>query len=154
MKKYKQIFLLLSLCLSAGAVSAQLHSDQIIQTTLNKMQVINKNLRVVEKTFADIIFVSDSAITDNRMYKHTFSSSNAYHLNAFAVGDDVSDLNIIIVNSPKTGKPKVVATDDMTGNDVSIKFEPAESGTYYVFVSGKLKSGVNNCFFNLIIDRE
>jgi spore cortex formation protein SpoVR/YcgB (stage V sporulation) len=149
---------LMAICLCIfsipGYVCSQTHSDEIIERTISKIGAINRSGRVVEKTFGDIIYLADSTVSENRLYEHQFRVGNTYHLNAFASEEDVSDINIVILSYDMNNKLHVVSQDNMKGNDVNIRFEPVENEVHYIVVTAALKSGVKNCFFNLIIDRE
>lgn len=154
MKRIISISFYTLLLTSFSNLLAQTHANEIIAKTLSKIYDINKNNRVVEKTFGDIIYISDSAISENHFYKCEFLIGNAYHITAFASDEDVSDINALIFDYDMNNKPQIVARDNITSNDVSFRFEPQENGEHYIIVTATLKPGVKNCFFNLIIDRE
>jgi hypothetical protein len=128
-------------------------TTEIIQRTITKSKAIQSEYRVIEKTFGDFIFTADT-IGINRLYKHFFSSSNHYRINAFASAQAVSDLDIGIYKLDADNKFQKVTSDNSYGSDVNLTFTPSESNYYYVFITGTLKSGYQAAFFNIIIDRQ
>jgi len=150
----KQLFLVI--LLAAGfctRLAAQDHTADIINMTVTKMNAIKKNYRVIEKTVGDVFFLNDT-LGDNRVFSYGFSSANRYHLNAFAPGDDISALAIAVYMYDSNNKLQFVTRNEVQGADVTLNFNPAESKTYYLVVSGTLRTNIQTSFFNLIIDRD
>jgi len=142
--------------LAAGCctrLAAQDHTADIIKMTLNKMDAIKRNYRVIEKTVGDVLFVNDT-LGDNRVFSYGFSSSKRYHLNAFAPGDDITSIAVAIYVYDSNDKLQFVTRNEAQGADVTLNFDPRETKTYYLIVTGKLRSNIQSSFFNLIIDRD
>jgi hypothetical protein len=153
MKKHQFITLITCLLLIGFKASAQDHTAETIQKSSDKIKRIEKNYGVVERTFADMIFADDSASRINRVYKHYFSASNRYNLNAFAADEDISQMVLSVVQVNTGGTSKVLADNTTQYADVSLSYKPAVSGYYYVVVNGVLKDKNAGAFFNLIIER-
>ncbi len=134
-------------------LSAQDHTADVINMTITKMNAIKRDYRVIEKTVGDVLFPSDTA-GDNRFFTYGFSSSKRYHLNAFAPNADISAISILVYAYDANNKIQLITRKDIQGSDVVLNFDPNESKTYYLFVSGTLRQNVQSSFFNLIIDRD
>lgn len=156
--KNKQFFLATGLAtmLVTGCftrLAAQDHTADIINTTLNKMNAIKREYRVIEKTVGDVLFQNDTS-ADNRVFSYGFSSSKRYHLNAFAPSQDISNIGIAIYMYDSNNKLQFVTRNETPGTDVTLSFDPQETKTYYLIVTGSLRQNIQSSFFNLIIDRD
>jgi hypothetical protein len=148
--------LVLVTLLAAGCctrLAAQDHTADIINMTLNKMNAIKKNYRVIEKTVGDVLFANDT-LGDNRVFSYGFSSQKRYHLNAFAPGDDITSIAVAIYMYDTNNKLQFVTRQEAQGSDVTLNFDPRDTKTYWLIVTGTLKSNIQSSFFNLIIDRD
>jgi hypothetical protein len=142
--------------LAAGCctrLAAQDHTADIINMTLNKMNAIKKNYRVIEKTVGDVLFANDT-LGDNRVFSYGFSSQKRYHLNAFAPGDDITSIAVAIYMYDSNNKLQFVTRQEAQGSDVTLNFDPRDTKTYWLIVTGTLKTNIQSSFFNLIIDRD
>lgn len=154
MKMHKIIKLLVLLSIYGDTnLFAQLQVDEILKRTVSKGQIINRNFRVLEKSFSDNITDSDS-ILPNCTYSHRFSALNTYNINVYASSEDAYDINVEIYKLDANNTLQFVRGDNITSDDVSFTFKPTTTGRYYLGVWAKLKEKVTNCFFNLLIDRE
>lgn len=152
--KNKHLFLVSLLVMGIFTrLAAQDHTADIINMTLNKMNAIKRNYRVIEKTVGDVLFQNDT-LGDNRIFSYGFSSAKRYHLNAFAPGDDISSIAIAIYMYDSNNKLQFVTRNEAQNSDVTLNFDPQESRTYYLVVTGTLRSNIQSSFFNLIIDRD
>lgn len=148
--------LVLVTLLAAGCctrLAAQDHTADIINMTLNKMNAIKKNYRVIEKTVGDVLFANDT-LGDNRVFSYGFSSQKRYHLNAFAPGDDITSIAVAIYMYDTNNKLQFVTRQEAQGSDVTLSFDPHDTKTYWLIVTGTLKTNIQSSFFNLIIDRD
>jgi hypothetical protein len=150
----KQLFLVTLLVAGCFTrLTAQDHTADIINTTLSKMNTIKRDYRVIEKTVGDVLFQNDTS-ADNRIFSYGFSSSKRYHLNAFAPSTDISSIAIAIYMYDSNNKLQLVTRNETPGTDVTLNFDPRETKTYYLIVSGSLRQNIQSSFFNLIIDRD
>ena len=148
--------LVLVTLLAAGCctrLAAQDHTADIINMTLNKMNAIKKNYRVIEKTVGDVLFANDT-LGDNRVFSYGFSSQKRYHLNAFAPGDDITSIAVAIYMYDANNTLQFVTRQEAQGSDVTLSFDPRDTKTYWLIVTGTLKTNIQSSFFNLIIDRD
>lgn len=137
-----------------GGILSEDRTKEVLSITATKIKVLSKNDRVIERTFADMLFPKDTSNYENRFLTHYFSTSRNYHLNVFASSKDVNSINMAIMKKDANEKIKVVKSSNLYSNDVNISFQPTESGSYYVYITAKVKDKIESCFYNLIIDRE
>jgi hypothetical protein len=149
----RSAILLISIITATNIANAQTSTvTTMMQTSLNKIRTSSQTGGVIERTFSDIIFKEDTSGT-NCIFFHHFSSSNAYRVNAFAPSDQVSQLTVSVFYK-ENGKWNKVASNNLSGADVSFRFTPQVAGSYAIFVKGTLQTNINNSMFNLIIERD
>ena len=154
MRKNKLLLLTALLLSGISTLSAQDRVAEIMTQTANKIKIAQRDYRVVEKTIADILYLNDTT-GDNRFYSYYFSNAKRYHLNVFASNEDISAIAVAIYLWDADNRKWVLVTrNGTTGTDVTLNFDPKDSKTYYVLVTGDLRQNVNNTFFNLLIERD
>jgi hypothetical protein len=154
MKKYKFVtsVIFLLFLFKAGISQDRLSN---IADVITKIKTIQKEYRVVERTFSDVVVAGDTdLITRNRYWDYTFSSSNRYHLTAFGSSQDFENIDLLIYRIDENDKLQLITRDGVYKNDVSVNFNPTKSGIYYIVIAGTLKDKVAAGYFNVIIDRE
>jgi len=139
---------------AASRVQAQNASvSDIMESTLSKLRASSDAGRITEKTYSDIFFKDDTT-RRNCIFSYRFSASNTYRINAFALSEQVSNIDAVLYQKDGSGNWTVVGKNSGSGNDVNFRFTPRTSGFYSFVIRGTLRGGINNALFNLIIERE
>ena len=139
----------------ATTAKAQINTaESIIQYTVQKINIIENNYRLVEKTFSDF-FYDTTRFDDNRTFIYRLYSSNRYTFTAFAPPSLVEDVNVLIIRNKGNNQYEIVASDRVTASSIQFSYTPTLSGDYYIAVSCRFKTAtIKQSRFGLIIDRE